>query len=137
MKIRFLCLLCIWTLPLLPQERFDSGELKGFTKSPTEHIIEPLGEQTPVRAIEGVVTSKTLSRPMVGVLVEVRGPGPSEEIRSVVTDRKGHFKFKGMPSGEYSIKITLNGFRSVYGRVSLQPSVKQWKPLRIEMLHGA
>ncbi len=136
MRTRIVPLLCICCLQLLPQERFDSGEMKGFTKSPTEHIIERLHEQAPLRAIEGVIVSKSLAKPMSGVLIEIRGPSPSENIRSVVSDRNGQFKFKNLPKGDYAIKITSNGFRSVFGKVSVQPSAKRSKPLRIEMLHG-
>ena len=136
MTTRILCLVCVWALPLLPQVRFEGGEMKGFTKSPTEHIIEPLGEQAPLRVIEGVVVSKSLPKPMPGVLVEIRGPDPREDIKSVVSDRNGHFRFKGLSKGEYSIKVTYGGFRSVFGRVAVEPFVKNWKSLRIEMLPG-
>jgi hypothetical protein len=128
-------LLCVVTVACA-QQRFETGEMKGFTKSPTEHIVERLDDQVPVRRVEGIVTSKSLSKPLAGVLVEIRGPGANEKVTSAVTDRNGRFKFRQLPEGDYAIKITSNGFRSVFGRVSVQPSAKQSRPLRIELLHG-
>jgi hypothetical protein len=70
------------TFIALAQQRFESGDLKGFTKSSTEHIIEQLDDQVTVRSLEGTVVSKSLAQPLAGVLVEVRGPGLSERVRS-------------------------------------------------------
>lgn len=75
MKLLKSALLCIVSIACA-QQRFETGEMKGFTKSPTEHIIERLDNQAPVRVIEGTVTSKSLSKPLAGVLIEIRGPGP-------------------------------------------------------------
>jgi hypothetical protein len=36
------------------QDRFESGDLKGFTRSPTEHIIIEL-EERHVQRVEGIV----------------------------------------------------------------------------------
>ncbi len=122
--------------PFQGQERFTAGDLKGFTKSPTEHIIEKL-EATPVmRIVEGTVGSKSLDKPLEGVLIEIRGPGATETLRSAVSDRRGRFRFRPLPDGEYKMKATLNGFRSVVGAVSVRRSAKEHKRLRIDMLHG-
>lgn len=118
------------------QERFTAGELKGFTKSPTEHIIEKLGETPVMRIVEGNVGSKSLDKPLEGVLIEIRGPGETVTLRSALSDRRGRFRFQRVPDGVYTIKATLNGFRSVVGAVSVQRSAKENKSLRIEMLHG-
>lgn len=118
------------------QERFTAGELKGFTKSPTEHIIEKLGETPVIRVVEGSVGSKSLDKPLEGVLIEIRGPGAKETLRSAFSDRRGRFRFQRLPDGDYKIKATLNGFRSVVGAISVRQSAKEHKSLRIEMLHG-
>ena len=121
------------------QERFRAGELKGFTKLPTEHIIERLKEITTMRKVEGFVGSKELDRPLEGVLIEIRGPGQSEKFSTTKSDHRGHFRFGRTPNGVYTVKLTLNGFRSVVGTVSVQRSLKVGKmsePFRIEMLPG-
>lgn len=118
------------------QERFTAGELKGFTKSPTEHIIEKLGETAVLRIIEGSIGSKSLDKPLEGVLIEIRGPGATETLRRAFSDRRGRFRFRQVPDGNYMIKATLNGFRSVVGAISVRRSTKEHKGLRIEMLHG-
>jgi hypothetical protein len=118
------------------QERFAAGELKGFTKSPTEHVIERLGDAPVMRAVEGSVGSKSLDKPLEGVLIEIRGPGAAETLRSALSDRRGRFRFRRVPDGDYTIKATRNGFRSVVGSISVRRSAKEHKRLRIEMLHG-
>ncbi len=118
------------------QERFTAGELKGFTKSPTEHIIEKLEETLVVRLVEGSVGSKSLDKPLEGVLIEIRGPGATETFRSARSDRRGRFRFRQIPDGDYTIKATMNGFRSVVGAISVRRSAKEHKRLRIDMLHG-
>jgi hypothetical protein len=119
----------------LSQQRFETGELKGFTKSPTEHIIERLSEHLTVRTIEGMVTSRDSAKPD-RVLVEIRGPGNTENVRSASSDRSGRFRFRKVADGDYTIKLTLNGFRSVVGKISVRSLAKGAKPLRVEMLSG-
>jgi hypothetical protein len=128
-------LLCSLLLAL-SQERFETGELKGFTKSPTEHIIERLSEHPTVRTIEGVVTTENSAEPLVGVLVEIRGPGDFGSLRRTLSDRSGRFKFKSVKDGDYTIKLTRDGFRSVVGEVSVRRSAKVAKPFRVQMLTG-
>lgn len=118
------------------QERFTAGELKGFTKSPTEHLIERLEKGVILRRVEGSVGSKEQDKPLEGVLIEIRGPGEAEKFRSTVSDRLGRFRFSQVPDGDYTIKATLNGFRSVVGTISVRGSIKDSKPLRVEMLLG-
>ncbi|HRJ22158.1 MAG TPA: carboxypeptidase regulatory-like domain-containing protein [Bryobacteraceae bacterium] len=135
MRIFTAVLLCSVSIAL-SQQRFETGELKGFTKSPTEHIIERLGEHITVRTIEGTVGSKDMAKPLGGVLVEIRGPGDVEDVRGTSSDRSGRFRFKKVADGDYTIKLTLNGFRSVFGKISVRSSAKGAKPLRVDMLTG-
>ena len=118
------------------QERFESGELKGFVKSPTEHIIERLGAPVTASNVDGTVQSKELDKPLGGALVEIRGPSPTEKIISRVTNSHGRFRFGRVREGQYTIKVTLNGFRSVVGTITVRRSVKAPNSLRIQMLHG-
>jgi carboxypeptidase family protein len=119
------------------QERFETGELKGFTKSPTEHIIERLEQTRAIRNVEGSVRANAPKKPLEGVLIEIRGPGVAEKIRSTVSNRQGRFRLGGVPDGDYTIKVTLNGFRSVVGTISVRRSAEKSKPLRIDLLPGA
>ena len=118
------------------QERFRSGKLKGFTKSPTEHIIEPLEKSPTLRKVEGFVGSKELDRPLEGVLIEIRGPGETETLKVTKSNQQGRFRFERMSDGAYTIKLTLNGFRSVVGTIAVQRSLKSSEPFRIDMLPG-
>ncbi|MBI5085834.1 MAG: carboxypeptidase regulatory-like domain-containing protein [Acidobacteria bacterium] len=120
----------------LAQGRFETGELRGFTKPPTGHIIERLGETPTIRSVGGSVHSEVLRKPLEGVLVEIRGPGATGKIKRTLTNRQGRFRFGRVPDGEYTIKVTLNGFRSVVGTVSVRRSIKETKPLRFNLLHG-
>jgi hypothetical protein len=121
------------------QERFRAGELKGFTKLPTEHIIERLKEIPVMRKVEGFVGSKELDRPLEGVLIEIRGPGESVTFSTTKSNHQGQFRFGRKPDGVYIVKLTSNGFRSVVGTISVQRSLKATKAgevFRIEMLPG-
>lgn len=131
-----LCIPFLLLLAAFGQERFSTGELRGFTKSPTEHVIERLEKGAIVRRLEGSVGSKELDKPLEGVLIEIRGPGEAEKFRSTVSDRLGRFRFGRVADGDYKVKATLNGFRSVVGTISVRGSIKESKPLRIEMLLG-
>src|SRR5215471_21427789 len=106
------------------QERFRAGELKGFTKLPTEHIIERLKEISVMRKVEGFVGSKELDRPLEGVLIEIRGPGKSERFSTTKSNHQGRFQFGRTPNGVYTVKLTLRGFRSVVGTISVESSLK-------------
>jgi hypothetical protein len=123
-------------LLLLSQERFESGRLRGFTRSPTEHIIVDFEEIPMVRTFEGAVVIKERSEPLEGVLVELRGPGSIEAIRGVRTNRRGVFKFAGVSDGLYVFKVTLNGFQSIVGSVHIRRSGKKADSIRFEMLYG-
>ncbi len=107
---------------LLAQTRFGgnefNGEFKGFTKSPTEHIINRYEGVIEARQFEGSVTDPT-GAPMVGVIVEVRGPDSSERIKAAVTDERGHFKIGRLRNGTYAFKATCNGFQSVVGKLRI------------------
>jgi hypothetical protein len=123
----------------LGQERFKTGELKGFIKSPTEHIIERLEKIPTLQKLEGFVGSKELDQPLEGVLIEIRGPGEPETVRMAKSNQKGRFRFGRIADGAYTIKLTLNGFRSVVGAIAVQRSLKSseaGEPFRIYMLSG-
>jgi hypothetical protein len=70
------------------QDRFISGEFKGFTKSPTEGVIIRSDETVTLRAVTGtVVRSVGDESPLEDTLIELRGTDDSRIIGAARTDR--------------------------------------------------
>jgi hypothetical protein len=133
-----------WTLPtavlivtltaLCPsQERFETGWLKGFTKSPTEHIIDDPSKPFTLRGVRGIVLDPSGAE-MDGVVVEIRDE--AGRIRGTKTNRKGAFKLGGVPKGTYKFKLTMNGFQSVVGDIVVSKKANKSDALKIVMKHG-
>jgi hypothetical protein len=59
------------------------------------------------------------------VLIEIRGPGQEETIRSARSDRHGRFKIRGVPDGTYMFKATLDGFSSKIGTIIVSRDAEQ------------
>jgi hypothetical protein len=118
------------------QERFETGDLKGFTKSPLETDIISLEKPFVVHSIEGYVLIESTDQRLLEVIFEVRGPGKSEKIRAATTDEKGRFRIKGAPEGTYKFKATKDGFQSVVGAIVVGAKVEEKEPIKIEMLLG-
>jgi hypothetical protein len=113
------------------RDRFDSG--KGFTKSPTEHIIDEPDKPFTVRAVKGIVLDPSGAE-MEGVVVEIRdGAG---QIRGTKTNRQGTFKLDGVPKGTYKFKITMNGFQSVVGDIIISNNANKKGQMKIVMKVG-
>ena len=115
------------------QERFDRGWLKGFTKSPTEHIIDEPEKPFTVRAVRGVVLDPSGAE-MDGVVIEIRDE--AGQIRGTKTNRKGSFKLGGVPKGTYKFKVTMNGFQSVVGDVVVSKKANKADQMKIAMKAG-
>jgi hypothetical protein len=125
----------VFLLPLLLlaiQDRFPSGDLKGFSRSTTEHIINELETDLTVDRVSGRIVVD--SEPLVGALVEVRGPGSAEKIRSARTNQAGHFRINA-PPGRYKLKVTRDGFQSMIGNIVVKPGVKS-RPIEIQLRFG-
>jgi hypothetical protein len=75
-------------------ERFGKGWLKGFTKSPTEHIIDEPSKPFTLRAVRGIVLDPSGAE-MDGVIVATRDE--AGRIRGTKTNRNGPFKLGGVP----------------------------------------
>lgn len=120
----------------LAQERFQEGDLQGFTRSPTEHIINSFEGSFSTRAVSGVVVLQGVLEPISDVLFEVRGPGKNMMVHGAKTDRLGRFKLKRLPAGDYTFKVTLNGFQSVVGKLTVLKRSKTNVPIRIELAVG-
>ena len=132
---RFFVLLSGLLVMCAAQERFETGELEGFTKSPTEHIIDRLEKPITTRLVSGVILAKTDSRPLADAVFEVRGPGATGKVQGVKSDREGRFRFKHLPPGKYVFKVTRDGFQSVIGRLTVSKTTAG-EPMRIELAVG-
>ena len=115
------------------QERFETDWLKGFTKSPTEHIIDEPEKPFTVRAVRGVVLDPSRAE-MDGVVVEIRDE--AGRITGTKTNRKGMFKLSGVPKGRYKFKVTMNGFQSVVGDVIVSKKASTADQMKIVMKLG-
>jgi hypothetical protein len=112
------------------QERFETGWLKGFTISPTEHIIDEPDKPFAVRAVRGVVLDPSGAE-MDRVVVEIRDQ--AGRIRGTKTNHKGAFKLGGVSEGTYKFKVTMTGFRSVVGDIVVSKKANKPDQMKIVM----
>ncbi len=115
------------------QERFESGWLKGFTKSPNEHVIVHLQKPFVVPAAKGIVLD-THGTAMRGVLVELEDR--SGRIQPAKTDSKGRFMLHGLRNGHFRFKVTMNGFQSVVGEIIISKNAPRADEIRVVMHLG-
>lgn len=127
LAFKIVCMLACVTVAL-SQERFGrdefSGELHGFSKSASEHIINRFPEVITVTTVDGAIRAATSDEPLPNALFEIRGPGDSERVVGTRTNREGSFRLKRIHPGEYVFKVTLDGFQSVVGRLRVVPDAK-------------
>jgi hypothetical protein len=115
------------------QERFETGWLQGFTKSPTEHMIDEPDKPFTLHAVRGVVLDPNGAE-MDGVVVEIRDE--AGRIRGTKTNRKGTFKLSEVPKGTYKFKVTMNGFQSVVGNIVVSKKANKSDQMKIVMKVG-
>ena len=119
------------------QDRFDSGELKGFTIGRGEHIINHLDVTLTVREVKGsAVIADGFKTPAGGMLLELRGPQDSSSVVSTITKGDGKFHLRHVHPGTYLFKATLLGFQSVVGTIIVSPTVATNQVITIEMKPG-
>jgi len=121
------------TQHLIAQQRFDSGPHKGFLKSPTEHIIVEISEAFEVKDIRGVV-SDVSGNPLPDVDFEIRDS--FGRVRESKTDRLGRFKIRNASPGNYSFKVTRDGFQSVVGKIIVSKKPHNNVSIRLTMSVG-
>ncbi len=115
------------------QERFESGWLKGFTKSPTEHVIVHLEKPFVVRAAKGIVLD-THGAAMHGVLVELEDS--AGRIQQAKTDSNGRFALYGLRTQHFRFKVTMDGYQSVVGEIILSKKAQTAHEIRVVMRFG-
>jgi len=115
----------------------DRNPVEGFTRSPTEHIINEVDQPFVVQQVKGIVTCPPRSGdPLPNALFEIRGPGDNRTIRHAVTDEKGRFRIRHVPWGQYRFKATYNGNQSVVGTIIVCGRAQERDEIRIEMRVG-
>ena len=124
----FLAVLLMLAPPCVAQDRFDSGQMKGFTKSPTEHIVITLEVPITVYAVQGTAIGD--------VIFELRGPGTSECIRATRSKENGRFKITRVPFGSYIFKATKDGYQSVVGTLILSKEADRRNRVTIKLPVG-
>lgn len=119
------------------QERFSTGDLKGFTKAPSEGIVHISTAPICVQTLDGSVARSVGDRsPIADALVEFRGPRNRQNIRATRTDSRGHFTLPGAPAGTYKFKITALGFQSEVGTVTVTAKALPRSQLSVTMRPG-
>ena len=119
------------------QDHIESGELKGFTRRPEEHIINQLDDPFTVREVKGIgFIADGFKSPAVGMLLELRGPGESGSIVSTTTKSDGKFRLRHVGPGKYLFKATMRGFQSVVGTIIVSPKADTVQVIAIEMKMG-
>lgn len=118
------------------QERFQSGEFKGFTKSPTEHIISRVDKPITLATVRCTIVLKGKDEAIKEVVFEIRGPGNSERVRATKTDDNGRANIARVPEGIYVLKATRDGFQSVAGTLVVSKKAEHQKDFKIEMPLG-
>jgi len=126
----------ILTILCHAQDRFPSGEYKGFTRSPTEHIIVRMDDPITVSAVRGTVVFRGDGDPLKDVVFEIRGPGASERIRAAEFNSEGRFIISHVPEGTYTFKATKNGYQSVVATLIVSKKADHQKTIEIEMHVG-
>lgn len=136
-KAIMILVVLLGTFAGVTQKRFSSGELKGFTKSPTEHIITHLKHPLVVREVGGTILRAVGDKsPLANVLFELRGPGDHQTIQSATTAPDGTFRITSVRPGKYLFKATASGFQSIVGEVIVSPKAARGRSIRLQMRPG-
>ena len=136
MKSFWLYLLLLVSVSCSAQDRFTKGEFKGFTRSPSEHIISRLDDPLTARTATGSIIFAPDEGPLGGALFEIRGPGKYTKIRSSLTSPSGTFSIRNVPDGKYLFKVTLDGYQSVTGELIISRTIPSQKAIQIALKPG-
>jgi len=120
------------------QARFgdENRTFKGFTKSPTEHVMNEFEGVPELRSVRGRVMEASSGVGIPHAKFELRTENPDDVVRGVGTDRDGHFRMGSLPEGIYVFKVTRDGFQSVFGRLRVAKRAPPRNILKVELKHG-
>ncbi len=122
---------------LFALQRFGNEypNLKGFTKSPTEHIMNEYEGTPEIREVRGKVVEASSGAAMPNALFELRTERPDDQVRRVNTKPDGGFYLNSVRDGTYVFKVTKDGFQSVFGKIKVSRKAPK-SPLTIELRLG-
>ena len=123
---------------VVAQDRFgaENEKLRGFTKSPTEHIMNEHPGVISMRVLEGRITEEDSKTGVSGVLVEVRKADWQTKVQGATSDQNGRFRLRKLSEGEYVFKVTRDGFQSVFGLLRISKHAPSDARFDIELKHG-
>ncbi len=124
---------------LFAQQRFGNefdGRFRGFTKSPTEHIMIEYEGCPEFRDVRGQVTEASSGIGIPNAIFELRSENPEERVKGVKTNSNGEFRMRSVDEGEYVFKVTMDGFQSVYGKLKVMKKASPGNVLRIQLHQG-
>lgn len=123
---------------LFPQQRFgdEDRSLKGFTKSPIEHIMNEYEGMPELRSVRGRVVEASSGVGLPDALFELRTEDPDDKVRGVSTNDKGNFRLRSIRDGVYVFKVTKRGFQSVFGKLKVSNKAASNSTLIIELRLG-
>ena len=78
--------------------------------------------QSPSGTIQGVVTvldQQKEPRPLEGIPVELRGSSQDLKLLATLTDSTGHFEFTQLRAGNYTLRVSQQGFKPFAETISL------------------
>lgn len=101
-------------------ERYTNGDLKGFIKLPDEQFFSEIEKPFIVNKVEGIFLHGHYENeriPLVGVIIELRGPGSKQRIYYSISDHTGTFYIKEIPNGKYRFKTSFYAFQPIIGSI--------------------
>jgi len=103
------------------QQRFgdEYRQLKGFTISPTEHMMIEYEGIPEVRSVRGRIVEASSGVGLPNAIFELRKEDPDDRVRGVSTKESGEFRLRSVREGIYVFKVTKDGFKSVFGKLKV------------------
>jgi len=135
---RYVVVILLASAFTLAQEPFgaENERLRGFTKSPTEHIINERRGVISVRVAQGRITEAASKTGVPGAVVEVRQADRDGKVQNATSDEHGRFRLRKLSEGEYIFKVTRDGFQSVFGRLRVSKHAPSEARFDIELKQG-
>jgi hypothetical protein len=81
------------------------------------------GDKSQAASIKGTISTKQedASSDLSGISVKLSGIPPEGEPQSADTDESGHYEFKSLKPGKYTVSVNQQGFKAISKTVSVSP----------------
>lgn len=114
--------------------------MEGFTRADPEHMLIYRHKTACLRSFRGFVFFPGELQGeggRKGVLIEIKPDrtGPVTLWRTE-SGRKGAFRIRGLKEGDYIMKVTLDGFQSIFQRIRVSRNCPREEKLRIKLELG-